>query len=62
MIKEYELIKQDTLNQLELGKIYKIKNFKNFKAIVSNVNDSIILYHVTNWQLDNMFKEVDANV
>lgn len=58
MIKKYRLVIQDTLGKLEIGKIYKIKDFGNFKAIVSSVDESIILYHVTKWQMVNMFEEV----
>lgn len=56
MIKEYKLIVQDHFNELELNKIYKIKDNK---YIVSDVNDTIILYRITKWQLENMFKEVE---
>lgn len=55
MIKKYKLIVQDTSNKLELNKIYKIKNNR---YIVSDVDDTIILYGVSSWQLKNMFKEV----
>lgn len=56
MIKEYKLIVQDHFNELELNKVYKIKDNK---YIVSDVNDTIILYRITKWQLENMFKEVE---
>jgi len=55
MIKKYKLIVQDTFNKLELNKIYKIKNNR---YIVSDVDDTIILYGVSSWQLKNMFEEV----
>ena len=55
MIKKYKLIVQDTSNKLELNKIYKIKNNR---YIVSDVDDTIILYGVSSWQLKNMFEEV----
>lgn len=55
MIKKYKLIIQDTSNKLELNKIYKIKNNR---YIVSDVDDTIILYGVSSWQLKNMFEEV----
>lgn len=56
MIKEYKLIIQDTFNKLELGKTYRIKNNR---YIVSDVDDTIILYCVTQYQLNNMFKKVE---
>lgn len=55
MIKKYKLIIQDTSNKLELNKIYKIKNNR---YILSDVDDTIILYGVSSWQLKNMFEEV----
>lgn len=55
MIKEYKLIVQDYFNELELNKIYKIKDNR---YIVSEVDDTIKLYSVTRWQLENMFEEV----
>lgn len=55
MIKEYKLVVQDYFNELELGKIYRIKDDR---YIVSDVDDTIRLYSVTRWQLENMFKEV----
>lgn len=55
MIKKYKLIVQDTFNKLELNKIYKIKDNR---YIVADVDDTIILYGVSSWQLKNMFEEV----
>lgn len=55
MIKEYKLVLQDYFNELELGKIYRIKDDR---YIVSDVDDTIRLYSVTKWQLENMFEEV----
>ena len=51
MIMYYECIKQDTFNNLELGRIYYIENnwlYNNAKTIK--------LYYITKWQLENMFK------
>lgn len=58
MIKKYKLIVQDTFNKLELNKIYKIKDNR---YIVADVDDTIILYGVSSWQLKNMFEEVQDN-
>lgn len=55
MIKKYKLIVNDTFNLLELNKIYKIKNNR---LIVSDNDDSIILYGLSNWMIKNMFIEV----
>lgn len=56
MIKEYKLIIQDTFKNLKLNKIYKIKDNK---YIVSDVDDTIILYGVTKWQLENIFELIE---
>lgn len=55
MIKEYRLIVQDYFKELKLNKVYKIKDNR---YIVSDADDSIKLYSVTKWQLENMFEEV----
>lgn len=48
---KYKLIKQDTLNKLQVGKIYKIEN-----NILYNDNETIGMYRLTTWQIKNMFK------
>ena len=58
MIKEYELIKQDTSNKLTVGKVYTIKDFGNHKSIVNKHDHTIEIYVVTDWQLKNMFREL----
>lgn len=58
MIKKYKLIIQDTFNKLELNKIYKIKDNR---YILADVDDTIILYGVSSWQLKNMFEEVQGD-
>ena len=55
---KYELIKQDTFNNLTLGKIYTIKDFGNHKSIVNPNDDTIQIYIITEWQLENMFIKV----
>ena len=57
MIKKYKLIIQDTFNKLELNKIYKIKN----NRYIVNDREDAILYSITQYQLKNMFQEVDTN-
>ena len=52
-MKKYKLIKQDTFNELELGKVYDIKD-----KIIYNDTETIKMYRVTRWQLENMFEEV----
>lgn len=54
MIKEYKLVMQDYFKELELNKVYKIKD----NYIVSESDTSIRLYYVTKWQLENMFIEL----
>ena len=56
MIKEYKLIVQDYFKELELNKVYKILDDR---YIVSDNDVTIKLYCVTQWQLKNMFKEVN---
>ena len=53
MIEKYKCIMQDTYDKLKLGKIYKIKNKR---YIVSDIDDTIILFGITQWQLNNLFK------
>lgn len=53
MIEKYKCIIQDTYGKLKLGKIYKIKNKR---YVVSDINDTIILFGITQWQLNNLFK------
>ena len=55
MIKKYKLIVQDYFKILKLNKIYKIKDDR---YIVSDIDDTIRLYGITKWQLENMFEEV----
>lgn len=57
MIKKYRLIIQDTFNKLELNKIYKIKNDR----FIVNDRENVILYSITQYQLKNMFQEVDPH-
>lgn len=57
MIKKYRLIIQDTFNKLELNKIYKIKNDR----FIVNDRENAILYSITQYQLKNMFQEVDSD-
>lgn len=52
-MKKYRCIKQDTFNKLELGKIYNIKDY-----VIYNDFSNITLFHLTRWQLENMFEEV----
>lgn len=52
-MKRYKLIKQDTFNELELGKVYNIKD-----NIIYNDKGTVKMYRVTRWQLENMFEEV----
>ena len=47
----YECIKQDTFNNLEIGRIYYIEN-----KWLYNKAKTIKLYYITKWQLKNMFK------
>ena len=47
----YECINQDTFNKLEVGKIYYIEDHWLY-----NGAKTIKLYHITKWQLENMFK------
>lgn len=56
MMSRYMLIKQDYFNDLELGKIYNIK-----ENIIYNDVGNIKLFRVTNWQLKNMFERVMTN-
>lgn len=60
MIKSYKLIKQDTFNKLKLGKVYLIKDFGNCFGIVNTKEEKnqIVMYQITERQLDNMFEEV----
>lgn len=51
IMNKYKLIKQDTLNKLQVGKIYKIEN-----NILYNDNENIGMYRLTTWQIKNMFK------
>ena len=53
MIEKYKCIMQDTYDNLKLGKIYKIKNKR---YVVSDIDDTIILFGITQWQLNNLFK------
>ena len=53
MIEKYKCIMQDTHDKLKLGKIYKIKNKR---YVVSDIDDTIILFGITQWQLNNLFK------
>ena len=50
---KYMLIKQDYFNDLELGKIYNIKD-----NVIYNDAGTVKLFRVTSWQLENMFEEV----
>ena len=52
-MKKYKLIKQDTFNKLELGKVYNIKD-----NIIYNDTETVKIFRVTRWQLENMFEEV----
>lgn len=52
-MERYKLIVQDYFNELELGKVYNIKD--NF---IYNSCGNIKLYRVTRWQLENMFEKV----
>lgn len=52
-MKKYMLIKQDYFNDLELGKIYNIKD-----NVIYNDAGTVKLFRVTCWQLENMFEEV----
>lgn len=54
-MEKYKCIIQDTCDKLKLGKIYKIKNKR---YIVSDIDETIILFGITQWQLNNLFKEV----
>lgn len=56
MMSKYMLIKQDYFNDLELGKIYNIK-----ENIIYNDTGNIKLFRVTNWQLKNMFERMMSN-
>ena len=60
MVKSYKLIKQDTTNKLKLGKVYLIKEFENCFGIVNTKEEKyqIVMYIITEWQLNNMFEEV----
>lgn len=61
-MKKYKLIKQDTFNKLEVGKIYNIKDFGNHYSIMNDAKEEyyqIPLYQINQWQLDNMFEEVN---
>lgn len=53
MIENYKCINRDIYDKLKLGKIYKIKNKR---YIVSDIDDTIILFGITQWQLNNLFK------
>lgn len=55
MIEQYRLIVQDTFKNLEVGKIY---NIKDNRYIVSDNDETIILYGITQYQLQNMFKKI----
>lgn len=50
---KYMLIKQDYFNDLELGKIYNIKD-----NVIYNDAGTVKMFRVTSWQLENMFEEV----
>ena len=52
-MKKYKLIKQDAFNKVELGKVYNIKD-----NIIYNDTNTIKMFRVTRWQLENMFEEV----
>ena len=53
MIEKYKCIMKDTYDKFKLFKIYKIKNKK---YVVSDIDDTIILFGITQWQLNNLFK------
>ena len=61
MVKRYKLIKQDTLKKLKLGKIYLIKDFGNRYGIVNTIEEKyqVVIYIINEWQLKNMFEEVN---
>ena len=52
-MKKYMLIKQGYFNDLELGKIYNIKD-----NVIYNDAETVKMFRVTSWQLENMFEEV----
>ena len=52
-MKKCMLIKQDYFNELELGKIYNIKD-----NVIYNDAGTVKLFRLTSWQLENMFEEV----
>lgn len=50
----YECIKLDTFGKLKLGKLYYIENY-----IIYNDDGVIPMYHLSLWQLETMFKEIE---
>lgn len=57
-IERYECIKQDFFKYLTVGKIYKIKSKR---YVVSDKDDSIILFSIPTYILNILFKKVGEN-